>query len=71
MYDMSVDEIIADVMNAGRDLIVEDAVDEYLLAEKDILTEATIRSLPAFITSAIISSTDISYIYSTSLMHWN
>lgn len=41
MYDMSVDEIIADVMNAGRDLIVEDAVDEYLLAEKDILTEAT------------------------------
>ena len=41
MYNMSVDEIIADVMNAGRDLIVEDAVDEYLLAERDIMTEAT------------------------------
>lgn len=41
MYDVSVDEIIADVMNASRDLIVENAVDEYLLAEKDILTEAT------------------------------
>lgn len=35
-----VDEIIADVLNAQHDLIVEDAVDEYLLAEKDILTEA-------------------------------
>lgn len=41
MYDMSVDEIIANIMNAGRDLIVEDAVDEYLLAERDIMIEAT------------------------------
>lgn len=37
----SVDEIIEDVMNAQRDLVVENAVDEWLLAEKDILTEAT------------------------------
>jgi hypothetical protein len=36
-----VDTIIADVINAQRDLIVENAVDEWLLAEKDILTEAT------------------------------
>lgn len=41
MYDMSVDEIITNIMNAGRDLIVEDAVDEYLLAERDIMIEAT------------------------------
>lgn len=39
--NVSVDEIIEDVMNASRDLIVEKAVDEYLLAERDILTEAT------------------------------
>lgn len=39
--NVSVDEIIEDVMNASRYLIVEEAVDEYLLAEKDILTEAT------------------------------
>jgi hypothetical protein len=37
----SVDEIIEDVMNAQRNLVVENAVDEWLLAEKDILTEAT------------------------------
>ncbi len=37
----SVDEIIEDVMNAQRDLVVENAVDEWLLAENDILTEAT------------------------------
>ena len=37
----SVDQIIEDVMNAQRDLVVENAVDEWLLAEKDILTEAT------------------------------
>lgn len=37
----TVDEIMEDVMNASRDLIVEEAVDEYLLAEKDILSEAT------------------------------
>lgn len=36
-----VDPIIADIINAQRDLIVEDAVDEWLLAEQDILTEAT------------------------------
>lgn len=36
----SVDEIMADILNAQRNLIVEDAVDEYILAEKDILTEA-------------------------------
>lgn len=40
-YDVSVDEIMEDVMNASRDLIVENAVDEYILAERDILTEAT------------------------------
>ena len=37
---VSVDEIMADILNAQRNLIVEDAVDEYILAEKDILTEA-------------------------------
>lgn len=37
----SVDEIIEDVMNAQRNLVVENAVDEWLLAEKDILIEAT------------------------------
>lgn len=41
---ISVDEMMADVLNSMRDLIVEDAVDEYLLAEKDILTEATTRA---------------------------
>ena len=41
MYNITVDEIIEDVMNANRDFIIETAVDEYLLAEKDILTEAT------------------------------
>ena len=38
---VSVDQIIEDIMNAQRDLVVENAVDEYLLAERDILTEAT------------------------------
>lgn len=37
----SVDEIIEDIMNAQRDLVVENAVDEYMLAEIDIMTEAT------------------------------
>lgn len=37
----SVDEIIEDIMNAQRNLVVENAVDEWLLAEKDILIEAT------------------------------
>lgn len=37
----SVDEIMSDIINAKRDMIVEDAVDEYLLAERDIMTEAT------------------------------
>ena len=41
MYTNSFDMIIEDVMNASRDLIVEEAVDEYLLAEKDILIEST------------------------------
>lgn len=40
-YNITVDEIMADIMNANRNLIVENYVDEYLLAEKDILTEAT------------------------------
>ena len=39
--DVTIDEIITDVMDAGRDLMVENAVDEYLLAERDIMTEAT------------------------------
>ena len=38
---LAVDEMMADIMDAQRMLIVEDAVDEYLLAEKDILVEAT------------------------------
>lgn len=38
---LAVNEMMADIMDAQRMLIVEDAVDEYLLAEKDILTEAT------------------------------
>lgn len=37
---VSVDEMMADIIDAQRLLIVEDAVDEWLLAEKDILTEA-------------------------------
>lgn len=37
----SVDEIMSDIINSKRDMIVEDAVDEYLLAEKDIMIEAT------------------------------
>ena len=37
---VSVDEMMADILDAQRLLIVEDAVDEWLLAEKDILTEA-------------------------------
>lgn len=37
----SVDEIMGDIINAKRDMIVEDAVDEYLLAERDIMTEVT------------------------------
>ena len=41
---VSVDEMMADILSSQRDLIVEDAVDEYLLAEKDILIEATTRA---------------------------
>ena len=37
---VSVNEMMADILDAQRLLIVEDAVDEWLLAEKDILTEA-------------------------------
>jgi hypothetical protein len=33
--------MVAEIMAAQRFLIVENAVDEYLLAEQDILTEAT------------------------------
>lgn len=40
-YDISVDEIVADIIDAKRFLVVEESVDEYLLAEKDIMTEAT------------------------------
>ena len=36
----TVDEIIQDVLNSQRDLTVENAVDEYILAEKDLLIEA-------------------------------
>jgi len=39
--DCSVNEMVAEIMAAQRFLIVENAVDEYLLAEQDILTEAT------------------------------
>lgn len=39
--ECTVDEMIADIMDGQRLLALEDAVDEYLLAEKDILTEAT------------------------------
>ena len=39
--ECTVDEMIADIMDGQRLLTLEDAVDEYLLAEKDILTEAT------------------------------
>lgn len=39
--DCSVSEMVAEITAAQHMLIVEDAVDEYLLAERDILTEAT------------------------------
>lgn len=35
-----VDEIMADVVNGQHFFIVENAVDEYMIAEKDVLTEA-------------------------------
>lgn len=38
--DITVDTIIEDVMNSRRDLIVEKAVDEWLLAEHDIMISA-------------------------------
>lgn len=38
---VTVDEIIVDVMNSQRDYTLECAVDEYLLAEKSLLREAT------------------------------
>lgn len=40
-YNVSVDEIVADIIDSKRFLVVEESVDEYLLAEKDIMTEAT------------------------------
>ena len=40
-YDVSVDEMVVDIMDFKRLLIVEEAVDEYLLAERDIMIEAT------------------------------
>lgn len=40
-YDVSVDEMVVDIMDSKRLLIVEEAVDEYLLAERDIMIEAT------------------------------
>lgn len=40
-FNTSVDEIVSDIIDSKRHMIVEDAVDEYLLAEIDILTEAT------------------------------
>lgn len=39
--EATVDEIIKDVLDSRRYLMVEDAVDEIILAERDILTEAT------------------------------
>lgn len=39
--ECTVDEMVADVMDGARLLIVEDAVDEYMLAERDLLEEAT------------------------------
>lgn len=39
--NVSVDEMVVDIMNSKRLLIVEEAVDEYLLAERDIMIEAT------------------------------
>lgn len=41
MGNITVDEMIVDIMDSKRLLIVEEAVDEYLLAEKDIMIEAT------------------------------
>lgn len=38
--NVSVDEMIVDIMDSKRLLIVEEAVDEYLLAERDIMIEA-------------------------------
>lgn len=40
-YNISVDEIVADIIDSKRFLVVEESVDEYLLAEKDIMTEVT------------------------------
>ena len=40
-YDVSGDEMVVDIMDSKRLLIVEEAVDEYLLAERDIMIEAT------------------------------
>lgn len=38
--NVSVDEMVVDIMDSKRLLIVEEAVDEYLLAERDIMIEA-------------------------------
>lgn len=39
--NVTVDEMVVDIMDSKRLLIVEEAVDEYLLAERDIMIEAT------------------------------
>ena len=39
--NVSVDEMVVDIMDSKRLLIVEEAVDEDLLAERDIMIEAT------------------------------
>lgn len=41
MGNVTVDEMVVDIMDSKRLLIVEEAVDEYLLAERDIMIEAT------------------------------
>ena len=42
--EITVDEITADIINADRDYLVEKAVDEFLAAERDIMSEATTTS---------------------------
>ena len=41
MLNNSIDEITADIINSARMMIVENAVDEYILAEHDIMIEST------------------------------
>lgn len=40
-YNVTIDEMFTDIMDSKRLLIVEEAVDEYLLAERDIMIEST------------------------------